>query len=134
MNTVANHLMENLVDSKSRTNPYWEDWGELLKAFDQQDEFAHHLLASFVAELKLKHLSLKRYWLKKDAKMITGIYYSVIILAKDTNIHHFSVKMKKISFMIENESFSKESWSTVEKIFSDFYFIHKEILQDLANE
>jgi hypothetical protein len=42
--------------------------------------------------------------------------------------------MEKISFLIENEIFSKESWSTVEKIFSDFYFIPKEILQDLAND
>ncbi len=109
--------------------------GELLKAFDQEGEFTHHVIARFEVKLKLKHLNLKRYWFKKDVKMITDIYYSVIIIiAKDTNIHHFSVEMEKISFLIENEIFSKESWSTVEKIFSDFYFIPKEILQDLAND
>ena len=108
--------------------------GELLKAFDQEGEFPHHVLARFEVKLKLKHLNLKKYWLKKDVKMITDICYSVIILAKDSNIHRFSVEMETISFLIENEIFSKESWSTVEKIFSDFYFIPKEILQDLAND
>jgi hypothetical protein len=74
--------MENLVDSKRRTNPCWEDWWELLKAFDQEGELAHHVIARFEAKLKLKNLNLKKYWFKKDVKMITDIYYPVIILPK----------------------------------------------------